>query len=402
MNTRIGVGHSQKSHSKNAGIEAATSAITKGNIERPDFALIFCSGKHNPHEFHEGVQSVLGNIPMAGGSALGIITGDFVGYEGFESGVTVISSETLTFKTFAVGAINLDERKSGEALGRQIEKIADEKDNSLLVFYDSSKQQNPPMLNFATWLFEGLEAHLPKHITCGGGGLLGDMQLNTTYQFYNNEVRTQSVVAVLIGGNCNMHTTIMHGCKPSSAYLTITKTHGPVVSEIDNRPALEVIDGLLGNNHGIKWKDFALFVTLGVNRGEKFEPFNERNYANRLTLAVDEPSKSLIMFEPDLKEGDEVQLMRRSVDMDYIQSGIEDIRTKVNGNKPLFAFYINCAGRAKPYAGVDFEDAEEVQKVLGSTVPLMGFYSGVEVAKVGGKLQPLDWTGVLCVISERN
>jgi hypothetical protein len=273
-------------------------------------------------------------------------------------------------------------------------------DRALLVFYDSCKQQNPPMLNFATWLFEGLEVYLPKHISCAGGGLLSDMQLSVTYQFFNNEVRTQNAVAVLIGGKCSMHTTIMHGCKPASVYLTITRAQGPVVSEIDGRPALEVIDELLGQNHGIKWKDFSLFVTLGVNKGEKFASFDERAYANRLTLAVDEPGKSLIMFEPDLKAGDEIQLMRRSVDLGYMQSGIEDLQMKVNGNKPLFSFYINCAGRAKPYAGGEFEDAEEVQKAIGSSVPFMGFYSGVEIAKVGEKLQPLDWTGVLCTISE--
>ena len=145
--------------------------------------------------------------------------------------------------------------------------------------------------------------------------------------------------------------------------------------------------------------DFSLFVTPGVNSGEKFADLSEEAYANRLVLAVDEASRSLIMFEPDLKAGDEVQLMRRSVDLHYIEKGIKNLTAIVKGSKPVFSFYINCAGRAKPYAGGEFEDAEEVQKALGS-IPFMGFYSGVEVAQVKGKLQPLDWTGVLCMISE--
>jgi hypothetical protein len=381
-------------------MEAATAALENGSIERPDFALIFCSGKHNPHEFMEGIRSVLGDTPNVGGSAPGIITHDFLAYEGFEAGVTIFSSDNISFKSYREPDINLGERKAGAALGKQIKEGADDLDHSLLLFYDSSKQSDPPMLNFATWLCEGIDEHLPKHITCAGAGLLADMQLSTTYQFHNGEVLTQTAVAVLIGGKCSVHTTIMHGCRPSSSYLTITKTQGPVVSEIDNKPALEVIDGLLGQNHGIKWKDFPLFVTLGVNKGDKFEVFNERNYANRLTLAIDEPGKSLIMFEPDLKNGDEVQLMRRSVDLDYIESGIADLRTKVNGSKPVFSFYINCAGRCKPYSGGDFEDAEEVQRIIGPSVPLMGFYSGVEIAKVGDKMRPLDWTGVLCMLCE--
>ena len=399
MPTNIGVAYSNRTNSSAAAIEAATNALADARIDHADFALIFCSGKHNPNEFLQGVQSVLGNIPMVGGSSIGIITESFIGYEGFEVGVTVFASDTLSFKVFAQPDINLDERKAGEALGRQVNEACADTGQALLVFYDSSKQKDPPLLNFATWLFEGLQTQLPAHISCAGGGLLADMLLSTTYQFYNNEVRTQNAVAVLISGKCRMQTTIMHGCKPASAYLTITKANGPVITEIDKRPALEIIDELLGHNHGIKWKDFSLFVTLGVNRGEKFGTFNEKNYANRLVLAVDETSKSLIMFEPDLKEGDEIQLMRRSVDMNYIQSGINELKSKLNGEKAVFSFYINCAGRAKPYAGGEFEDAEEVQRGIGS-IPFMGFYSGVEVAKVKDKLQPLDWTGVLCMISE--
>lgn len=400
MATKIGVAYSNLSNATAAGNEAAILALANGGIQKADFALVFCSGKHNAYEFLNAVRSVLGAIPLIGGSSIGIVTENFIGYEGFESGITVFASDTIFFKVFAQPDINLDERKAGEMLGKQIQEAAGEDDQALLVFYDSCKQKNPPMLNFATWLFEGLEAVLPKHISCAGSGLLSDMQLNNnTYQFFNGEVRTQNVVAVLLSGKCSMQTTIMHGCKPASAYLTITKAEGPVVSEIDNRPALEVIDELLGNNHTLEWKDFSLFVTLGVNRGQKFSAFDEKEYANRLLLAVDIPSKSLIMFEPDLKTGDEVQLMRRSVDLDYIRLGINEIKQKIKGSKPVFSFYINCAGRAKPYAGGQFEDAAEVQKEIGP-IPFMGFYCGVEVAKVKEKLQPLDWTGVLCIISE--
>ena len=399
MSTQVGVGSSNKTNSKEAAREAANIALSSIG-KNPDFALVFCSGKHDPYEFMEGVTAVFGDIKMVGGSALGIITDDFLGYEGFEVGITVFASDTIDFKVFAQPDLNIDEKKAGYELGKKIRAVANPTDKSLMVFYDSTKQQAPPMLNFATYLFDGLQENMPEDMDCAGGGLLADMQLSTCYQFYNGQVLTQNAVAVMMGGKCKMDTTIMHGCKPTSSYLKITKAAGPVIFEIEGRPALEVIDDLLGSNKDIGWKDFALFVTLGLNRGDKFGAFNEKDYANRLTLAVDEVSKALIMFEPDLKDGDEVQLMRRSFDLDYIKTGIEDIKQKTSKRKPLFAFYINCAGRAKPYSGGAFEDAEEVQKQIGTSMPLMGFYSGVEVAKVGSKLQALDWTGVLCILSE--
>lgn len=101
MATKIGVAHSNRTNSKAAAIESATNALANAGITHADFALIFCSGKHNPHEFLSTVQSVLGNIPLVGGTSIGIMTKDFIAYEGYEVGITVFSSDTLTFKVFA-------------------------------------------------------------------------------------------------------------------------------------------------------------------------------------------------------------------------------------------------------------------------------------------------------------
>ena len=60
---------------------------------------------------------------------------------------------------------------------------------------------------------------------------------------------------------------------------------------------------------------------------------------------------------------------------------------------------IVCAARAST-VGTEREEAEEVQRVIGSVMPLLGMYAGVEIAKVGSEMEALDWTGVLCVFSE--
>lgn len=46
------------------------------------------------------------------------------------------------------------------------------------------------------------------------------------------------------------------------------------------------------------------------------------------------------------------------------------------------------------------EEAEVVQEVIGVRMPLLGMYSGVEIARVRDDMEALDWTGVLCVFSE--
>lgn len=50
--------------------------------------------------------------------------------------------------------------------------------------------------------------------------------------------------------------------------------------------------------------------------------------------------------------------------------------------------------------GSEGEEGAEIQKVIGSAMPLLGIYTGVELGAVSGQQQALDWSGVLCVFSE--
>lgn len=71
------------------------------------------------------------------------------------------------------------------------------------------------------------------------------------------------------------------------------------------------------------------------------------------------------------------------------------------GLEPFFALYIDCAGRAAAFSGGAREEAAEVQRALGARVPLLGFYSGVEIAPFLGRSRGLDWTAVLVTMSRR-
>jgi hypothetical protein len=96
----------------------------------------------------------------------------------------------------------------------------------------------------------------------------------------------------------------------------------------------------------------------------------------------------------------EVRLMRRSIDFEYIGTRAGQLLDGMGERKLFLAVYIDCAARASAYCGTEREEAEEVQRVIGSVMPLLGMYAGVEIAKVGLEMEALDWTGVLCVFSE--
>ena len=141
---------------------------------------------------------------------------------------------------------------------------------------------------------------------------------------------------------------------------------------------------------------------LGLNEGDLWEPYQEENYCNYLCLRADVKRGHLIMFEPGLEPGARVQLMGRSHDFNYIERKVDELFADVGDDEPFFALYINCAGRAGAYAGVEDEDAHSVQRSINGRAPLLGFYSGVEIGPVRKQVRSMDWTGVLCLFTRKN
>ncbi len=421
MATQVGVGFSDVQDSRTAGAEAASVALAKAGIAGPvtgraSFALLFSTGRHDPRKLRDGVREVLGpTCRVYGGFGVGIITHDHLSYDGYEVGLALFASDTLKLDALLELQLAGNEASVGARLGARLARNLRE-DSNLILLYDSVKPTPAgPRLNMATPLLKAMSAHLDAWPNLAGMGTIGDMQLQPTFQWYDQQVVEQSAMALHFTG-CRMDTIIMHGCKPAGRYYQITKTDGPVVLEIDNRPALQVVHEMLGPDSGLTHEDYSFFITLGVNKGDRYGTFREDDYANRMCIGVDEGRQGLIMFEDDLTPGMHVQLMRRAMDFSYIgprtnellkralgtgESGMGTSSSHAGGaRRALFAFYIDCAGRAGAYCGMDAEDAVEVQKALPKEIPLLGVYSGVEIAKVGGQPQALDWTGVLCLFSE--
>ena len=403
MTSRAGIGYSENPISKEAGTEVARAAMADGGFDHCDLVLVYSTEKHDPVQLRDGIRSVVGPKPrLIGGYSMGIITNDQLGYAGYQVGLAAIASDTMRIDMFIEPDLVDREYEAGIALGKQIKSRQYGGDANLLLMYDSVKRSAVEglALNMATPLIEGMTQTLETWPPAAGVGMMGSMQWNPTFQWFDERIVQRSAMALVLSGGVRLDTIIMHGCRPAGGYHTITRAEGAAVIEIDGKPALEMISQLLGPESDKNWEDFPLFVTLGVNKGDKFGPFREVDYANRLVMAVDKERGALMMFENDLKAGFDIQLMRRSIDFAYVGRRANDLLAQLGERTPFFALYIDCAGRASAYCGSEREEAEEVQRVMRPKMPLLGMYSGVEIAKVGAEMQALDWTGVLCVFSE--
>lgn len=401
---RSGVGYADTTDSLQAGRLAAEAAMVQAGADRSDFTMAFCGGNHDPLRFLHGVREVVGEGTLTGGTAVGVITNEKASYGGYEGGVAVVRADDIRFDAVAVGGLKEGEELAGQVLGRSIADKATYDSRALLLFYDSVKNAKPLTVNLATRLVQGVEEGMGSaHVPLYGGGLLSDYQWSGSYQFLGDRATTQHAVGVVVSGNCRVDHAITHGCQPASAYHTITGIDGPVVRELDGRPALEVLEDIIGAGASRDWQQYSLLVTLGANYGgDPYGDFNEKEYVNRLIAGVNPDDGSVVLFESDFGPGEQVQIMRRSNEQMLASARTNATRLveETRAWNPFLAVYIDCAGRSSGFCGAGEEEAAIIQETVGSTMPLLGFYSGVEIAPLLGGSRALDWTGVLVVLSE--
>ncbi len=211
-------------------------------------------------------------------------------------------------------------------------------------------------------------------------------------------MRKHVAVALVFPPGARVATSVLHGCRPVSTFMEITRIEGAEVLELDGKPALGVIEAMLGlpiNRTGDH--DLSLIATLGEKQGDPFAPYDENAYVNRLILTSDRGRGSVTLFEPDFRLGTRVQIMSRdnSLMLDSVRSGAAEMNRIMANGDSVFNLYIDCAGRASGRSGAQVEEAAVVVSDLDASVPLLGFYSGVEIAPFNGYSRPLDWTGVL-------
>ena len=408
-NMKTGIGYANHPDAFVCGERAAEAAWRSGAIEHPGLVLAFCAGSLDAREFHRGLVSKVGKgVPVLGGSAIGLITRETLCYTGHPGGVAILEWEGAPIRTTCVHAIDTDEFQGGRRLAQQLAGCVD--GDFCLMFYDSIKSPmtaiSPPVMNASPPLLAGLREVLPAGVTVVGAGLLGDHAFNPTYQFCDALVGQQCATATILSDQFKPYVRIMHGCMPKDGiYHTITRMTGPVIAEIDGRPAAAFIDELYGSR---RWREQVPVkrLAIGINHGEKFAHYREEVFVNRLIVGPSPDGDGLILFEPDLQVGSEILFMLRDakVMIESVRRNTRELLESVrrDGRRPSFGFYIDCAGRTAAYSETLLEEAAEVQAVFAQAqIPLLGFYSGVEVAPLLGQSRGLDWTGVLLVLTER-
>lgn len=384
--------------SATAAREAARSA-TDG-MGTPGWALAFAGGRHDQQLFLDTVTAEL-DCPVWGACAVGLIGNENLGYGGFEGAVLAFGPDMPAPRVIRAPLEPGDESACGRSLGEALVNAAVDGQVVLLfctlVHADGSLTITTEVMD---GLYEALDGRSPHII---GGGVLTDFRLGGSFLYDEGLVRQNQVMALVLPAGFSAHTRIMHACIPVSAFLRITAMEGPDILELDGRPALDVIRELLAGPDGRTDITLPFSVLVGRKMGEQFSAYDEGDYVNRLIIDVDADRSAIRLFETDFGEGTEIQLMLRDnpTMLSSVEQGVNRLLEESGPAEADLALYFDCAGRAGISCGSETEDASVVQAMLGQRMPLLGCYVGREIAPFMGRSRPLDWTGVLSLLSYR-
>ena len=112
-------------------------------------------------------------------------------------------------------------------------------------------------------------------------------------------------------------------------------------------------------------------------------------YLIRDPISADE--NGAITCAAEIPEGSEVRLMIGS--KEKAVEAAEDAARKLmkdfeeQGAKPKFVLMFNCIAREKLFAQRANDEIQSVMKIIGSDVPLLGFYTYGEIAPIKGEVR---------------
>lgn len=357
-------------------------------LKDPARALVILFGPSHLLDTPGPIQTVL--AAYAGAAAVGCSSsGEIFGTQVQDDTLVVglLEFDSTTIRTASALVTNPDHSfEAAEALARQ---LMDPALRGVLVLSDGLGVNGSELIR-------GLNAVLPAQIVVSGG-LAGDGdRFKRTWVLHKGHPVSGYVTAVGFYGSA---IRLTHGSKGGwdlfGPERLVTRSHGNVLYELNQRPALQLYKDYLGDlASGLPGT--ALHFPLAIRQTQQ-----DVKRLVRTILAVDESAQSLT-FAGDMPEGAYAQFMRAN--FDRLIQGASDAATAAAPSanpSPTLSIAISCVGRRLVLGERTEEEVEAVFDMLPKGAAQVGFYSYGEISPYStGHCDLHNQTMTLTTISE--
>jgi hypothetical protein len=370
---KSGVGISTNTNDAHlAGLEAAKSAAEQAG-GKPDVFIVLSSIAMKHPEVLKGIEEAYPGVPLVGCSTAGEITNQGSSKESVVA--MALRSDQMQFTVGCGQPVKGNERAAGRALAEDIKSRAPSEVTSMIIFSDVLGANG-------TEISRGVLEVFGENFVMVGGAAGDDLNFKDTHEYYNGKVLSGYTVGVGLSGTYKKAFGAKHGWEPVGSKHKVTKATGTVVQEIDGKPAFETYKEYFGDKadeikQGILSR-MALTYPLGM------QVDGHEGYMIRVPLVFNDDGS--IAFGAEVLEGSHVSIMLGTQEKS-IQAAVDvahNVAAEFADRAPSALFISDCVARKKLYGPDVSKEIEEVTKIIGPQVPLIGFYSYGQHAPIYG------------------
>lgn len=353
-----------------AGAQAADEALLHDDAK---LLVVFCSGTPDVPALLGEIRTRAGDVPLIGCTTAGEIAS--TGPNDASVVVAALGGAGFTVGTAAATEASRDLREAGARAARCLPTCEDLPHKVLLLLSDGLAGDQQEIVRGA---YGVLGAAVPLVGGCAGD----ELRMTKTFQFHDDRVLTDSVVAAGIASDAPIGIGVRHGWRRVGEPMLVTNSAGNRVYTLNDRPALDVyLERLQPDEPCHPSREalarLALTHPLGLNRrgGDQVRFIGGGDFAERSLTSIAEIPQGALVW---LMEGD-----TRSV-LDATDAACCDSLVALDGQPPLGMIAFDCIARRGVLGNEGIRVEIDRLAAAAPGTPVAGFYTYGEIARTHG------------------
>ncbi|MEB3293532.1 MAG: FIST N-terminal domain-containing protein [Synechococcales bacterium] len=220
-------------------------------------------------------------------------------------------------------------------------------------------------------ILEELKHHLGSEVPIIGGMTADDYTFDQTYQFFQDQVLSDSIPILLFSGRLQVSHGVASGWTPISPKGRITKVKGNVVYEIEGQRALDFYQQYLGAERFTT--NYAIHALAVFEDSERFYMRAPNHYdleSGCVTFFADIPDQAIVQITDASREN----ILAAS------ETSLREAIAHYPGSEPAAALLVSCAARRRILGTLTSQEYQLVKTHLPPGLPCCGFYAYGEIA----------------------
>jgi small ligand-binding sensory domain FIST len=174
-----------------------------------------------------------------------------------------------------------------------------------------------------------------------------------------------------------------------------------LILELDGRPAFQVFAEVVPQPLLEDLRRAAAFIFAGLPVDAERQHIAQGEYVIRNIVGVDS-EQGIVAIGDEIRQGQKLVFTLRdgSRARDDLKVTLATQAQAWQEQAPQFGLYFNCSGRGRGLYGFSDLDTSYIKQQLGE-IPIIGFFTGCEIAPIQQQTSLHMYSGVLVLVGEK-